>query len=63
MGGMRSYCTRQQEKHSGAGDPGNEETRADSLYSSRIPRVLRWFDTRWATGHSVGGQGIDMKDV
>ena len=42
-------------KHSGAGDSGNEETRADSLYSSRVLRVLQRFSTRWATGRSVGG--------
>ena len=56
MGGMRSCCTRQQQNNSGGGDPGNEETRANSLYSSsRIPCVLQRFCTRWTTGRSVGG--------
>ena len=55
MGGMRSCCTRQQQKCSGAGDLINEETRADSLYSSRVPRVLHRFGTRWATERSVDG--------
>ena len=56
MDGMRSCCTRQQQNNIGAGDPGNEETRADSLYSSRIPCVLqRFYTTRWATWRSVAG--------
>ena len=42
-------------KYIGAGDPRIEETRADSLYSSRIPCVLQRFYTRWATWRSVGG--------
>ena len=64
MDGMRSCCTRQQQKiYIGAGDPGNEETRADSLYSSRIPCVLQRFYTGWATWRGVGGKGIDTQDV
>ena len=55
MGGMRSCCTRQHKKYSGGWDPGNEETRADSLYGSRVPCVLQRFYTRWATWRSVGG--------
>ena len=56
MGGMGSCCTSQQQKT----DSRNEETRADSLYSSRVPRALQQFGTRWATGRSVSGQGIDV---
>ena len=51
MGGMRSCHTRQQQKISGGGDPENEETRADSLYSSRIPCVLQQ-----AVLHKVGNR-------